>query len=74
MHGAHFTISGFSNMNIKRLRLIDERRSRNSKINHLPLTDFPGSFIQFLKIIRNLFNILHRTIISNQLILNINSP
>lgn len=74
VHWAHLGVGWFSQMDIQRLRLINERTSSQSEIQNCFLTDFPNSFEDFPSFRRDLCNLLHRTISSNEFVSNLRSP
>jgi hypothetical protein len=58
MHRREFVHVWLSNVNIQRLRLIDECTSIGSHVDDHFLRDFPNCFVQRFDIIRNGFDVL----------------
>ena len=61
-------------MDVKTLTLIDEGTSISSHIDDSLLTQFPNSLVHGLEFLRDIGNVLDRTVIGNNSILHIITP
>lgn len=60
VHAGEFTIVWLSNMNVKRLALVDVSTTICCHLQDSLLRDLPDSFIKLLQICRDSFNILRK--------------
>src|SRR5579871_1438608 len=61
-------------MDVERLRLIDESTPISSHIYNRLLTQLPNGFVHSLQLLRDIWNVLNRSVIRNNTILHIITP
>src|SRR5277367_1064393 len=61
-------------MNVKTLTLVDECTAISSHVNNSLLTQLPNCLVHCLELLRNIGNILDRSVVCNNTILHIITP
>jgi len=74
MHGGHLVKLWVLLIEVQALRLANIGASGNGQVHHAFLFDLPDGLIDFAKIFRNLRDLLHTTVIGDNLVLDLGRP
>lgn len=74
MHGRHFAKLWVLLVKVQTLRLANVGTSSNSQVHHLLLLDLPDCLVNLTKSLRDLRDLLHATIVRNDLVLDLGCP